>query len=819
MIVTNRGQWEEVVRNLEQSRDPRRGMPVIGADTETVDRGYPNISITGMSLAWYDGDTPTGCYVPFQHAGVEDQMDIEQVREDLIRLFDHPDRHVVFHNAKYDVKAFDCHGIDFGQSLLFDTMIAGFLLDTCGCGSKKQRMFDLGTFSLESYVEHIFDGEMGSLDDFCEKESKYPDTDINEDVYLTHEVDVETMAEYAIPDSVWALKLRDYELDHFSQENDGGRLWRIYEKVEEPFIMVLADMEEWGIEIVAEMLADMRDEMEEELDEIYHQMYEARPGQDFAPVDPELVKEATRRYRDLEERYELPKDHEDYPDHSEFESSSKSSGPVGKGWARKYMFKSLGLEGTPIEEKIRDAFDKTSPMDRHLEMWPHLAHKMFNHNSNRELNKVLFDEANLVPYGDKTKNGLWSTKKEYVKKWADKHEVAENLNRLRLVGDLKSTYAEGILARLSDDGRLRTRFNRIVRTGRLSSRDPNLQNQPKEEDYPIRAAFVGTGVSESEVEVLEVDDSGDPLSLVVRGEDGGYHIYNGRVDSWWGNNPPWVLGVGDYSQLEIRILAHFSQDDTLLTTLREGTDIHGKTAKMMFPDRIPDDVGPDQVKAQYPKVRDDVKPVEFGTIYGAGPAEVSRQLGIPKLRDNAGPEETSAEEIIDRFKHEIYPGVGKWIDKQHRFVRSHGYVYTYLGRKRHIPLAFISDTYENKKQLWRAQRIAQNSPIQGTAADIINTAMVKIRSFARRHNPSEADTTFLAPDTPVEHTQDFESPLWGEWMRMLLQIHDELVMEFHPAIANWAMDKTVGMMEDVVTLDVPLVVDAALGVDWHRTKE
>lgn len=809
MIVSDLSDWEYVHSRIRNSRCPLTGDPLFACDTETLDYGYPDISITGISFGWYSGNQEETAYVPINHNTDHPQLDLDDIREDLIDSVFAERRTVLFHNAKYDLNVFRLEDIPIRASI-YDTMIAAFLLDTCGAGSHKARIWDKGRWGLDVLVKHVFDYEMTSLKDICDDALKYPEyPDIDEKVLLTHEVDVETMAEYAREDVYWPLKLRHHEFDKFETE---PRIHKIFDRIETPFIRVLADLEHWGIEIEADTLEEIKVGLREELDGLMEKMFDSRPGQDFSPVDPEIVQEAIDQFAELERRFDHDKDHKEYPDHSEYEDSAKDNGPVGKGWARNRMFENLGIKDTLLEDKIRDAFDKSTPLEEWMYEWPHLAHKIFNPNSQKDLNKVFFEEADLIPYGEKNERGLWPTKARFVEKWADKHEVAENLTRIRLLTKLHDTYAKGILARIAEDGRLRTRLNRLVRTGRLSSRDPNLQNQPKEKDYPIRRAFVATGVSDSSVEVHEKDDQGYIVHSTVEGSGGGYEVNDGTLVRWWGDNPPWVLGVADYSQLEIRILAHYSQDETLIQTLLDGIDVHGKTAKLMYPDEIPDDVHPNDVKQEYPKWRDKVKAVEFGTVYGIGPNKLARQLGISK---------ESAEEMIEKFNHEIYPGIGEYIENQHEFVRENGYVRTWMGRKRHIPLALVADPYQDKKALWRAQRIAQNSPIQGTAADIINTAMVNIRDYCRSNSPLDVMdiSDFAKPENDFNGDMDFASPLYGEWMRVLLQVHDELIFEFHPSVAEWGLNQMNDLMTDALSLRLPLEVDAALGWNWHDTKE
>jgi DNA polymerase-1 len=259
----------------------------------------------------------------------------------------------------------------------------------------------------------------------------------------------------------------------------------------------------------------------------------------------------------------------------------------------------------------------------------------------------------------------------------------------------------------------------------------------------------------------------------------------------------------------------------LLDTLNSGHDVHAATAKDVF-DEIPEDCPVEKVKERYPDIRDDAKPVNFGIIYGIGARKLSKQLDCSQDK---------AQSIIDRYRASR-PGVSAWIDKQHEMTTKHGFVYTLLGRKRHIPLGPVSvsrmeharsraQRRDWKYKKYRAQRIGQNSPIQGGAADIINVAMVQVRDWARNMQAIEIPREhILTPSSNISKPDvSWKDPLWGNWFRMLIQVHDEIVCEFHPSIANWGMDTVVDIMESGYSLRVPLIVDAALGYNWNDTKK
>jgi len=809
-FVMNKNQWDHVVKRLRESIAPINNEHVISFDTETVDYGWKNLKPVGFSVGWFDSTgNPQGTYVPLLHKSdgiVDPNMPFGQVYPDLKEILEDPEICVVMHNAKYDINVARLFNspIEIDHNI-HDTMLGEWLLNTSGVGTADQRRADKGSHSLSKLVDYYFNYEMTELRALCPSDRG---------VLLVDEASVHDMGKYATDDAVYPLRLYENQIRRF---NDEPRLKRILYGLEIEMEYVLADMELDGIEVEVEYLARMGKKIKEEIAQINKQIFEARPGQDFEPIDPETIVKAVEGYADLERRYKFPKDHEEYP------INPNTGGPAGKGWMRNKMFEELGLEDHPLQDKIREAFSVTTNLENFLRRWPELAHKAFNTTSTLALNKILFEEANLTPYGDKGKSGLWSTKASFIEKWADEHPVAENLNRLRELTKLEGTYIDGMLERVDDDGRIRTRYNQIITTGRLSSRDPNLQNVVHNEDYPIRKVFVGTDVAASTVEIHEEDDQGYPSSYEVKNNSGGFAIYEGRVARWWGNNPPWPLMVADYSQLEIRILAHMSQDPVLLPALRAGQDVHSLTAQNVF-DEVPDNISLDEVTADYKEWRTKAKPINFGIIYGMGPNKLAKALGITS---------DDAKDIINRYLSR-YPGVQKYIQDRHNHADKYGFVETLIGRKRHLPLAtwanngldtnrrLTKDEFkEYKKGLWRAHRIAQNSPIQGTAADIIAIAMINLREFYLGISPIDLDfNVFTSPDDGGKKREfPWRKKMWRNSMRMLVQVHDELVMEFHPAIANWGMDKTNEIMSNAVDLDVPLLVDSALGANWYHTKD
>ncbi len=351
-----------------------------------------------------------------------------------------------------------------------------------------------------------------------------------------------------------------------------------------------------------------------------------------------------------------------------------------------------------------------------------LAGSEFNLNSPVQLRKVLFDDLGL-PVVKKTRTGP-STDQSVLEQLAASHPIAERLLEYRSLAKLKSTYID-VLPRMVNPatGRIHTRYNQTVTaTGRLSSSDPNLQNIPVRTELGrrIREAFVAPR---------------------------GHRLLS-----------------ADYSQIELRILAHLTGDGNLIEAFERGEDIHAATAARIH------GVAVEDVTAE---MRYGAKAVNFGIVYGQGPYNLARQLGI---------ERREAKRIIDTY-FEMYPGVRAWIERVHEQARKDGYVTTMFGRRRKLPEISSTDRVARAN----AERIAQNTPIQGTAADIIKLAMIDLHGEMLRR---------------------------GLRSRMVLQVHDELVFEVPKAELDLMRELAREKMEGAVQLNVPLVVDVADGRTW-----
>jgi len=355
-----------------------------------------------------------------------------------------------------------------------------------------------------------------------------------------------------------------------------------------------------------------------------------------------------------------------------------------------------------------------------------LAGKPFNINSPQQLGKVLFEDLGLPAPFKYGKGKTISTAADVLEGLAADHEIARKVLDYRQLSKLKGTYVDALPALIHPrTHRLHTSFNQIgAATGRLSSSNPNLQNIPirSELGREIRAAFVP--------------------------------------------EPGWKLIVADYSQIELRLLAHMSHDPVLVAAFRAGQDIHTATAAEVF-HVMPEMVTPDMRRA--------AKTVNFGIVYGQTPFGLAAQLGIDRKE---------AEQYVRRY-FETYAGVKSFIEETIARVRQDGFAATLFGRRRPIP--DMNSRNPNARSF--AERTAVNTPLQGTAADLIKLAMIRIDAL-----------------------------LAGERARMLLQVHDELLFEAPPEDAARVADMVKREMEHVHELDVPLVVDVGIGENWRDAK-
>ena len=350
----------------------------------------------------------------------------------------------------------------------------------------------------------------------------------------------------------------------------------------------------------------------------------------------------------------------------------------------------------------------------------------FNINSPSQLGEVLFEKLGLKS-GKRGRNGKYSTNADILEKLAEENPVAGKVLRFRFYQKLLSTYIDGMRPFIGKDGLIHTTYNQtITATGRLSSANPNLQNIPvrEEEGKELRKVFI-------------------PRS---------------------GN----VFIDADYSQIELRLLAHFSGCKELIQAYNEGKDIHSITASQVF------GVAPEDVT---PKMRREAKAVNFGIIYGISEYGLARNLGIPF---------STAKEYIERY-FATYSAVKDYMNANVEFAREHGYVSTLTGRRRFIPE--LKSANVNIRQF--GERAAMNMPLQGSSADIIKIAMINV---------------------------EWRLQSEGLHAKLILQVHDELVLDCPLEEKDRAAELLQHEMENAVKLEVPLTVEVHSGNNWYDAK-
>ena len=353
------------------------------------------------------------------------------------------------------------------------------------------------------------------------------------------------------------------------------------------------------------------------------------------------------------------------------------------------------------------------------------AGERINLNSPKQLGEMLFERMG-IPAPKKTAKG-YSTGAEVLETLAEQHPICARILEYRKYAKLRSTYIDSLIQLRDADGRVHTHFDQVATaTGRLSSTEPNLQNIPVRTELgrEIRGAFIA--------------------------------------------RPGWVLVDADYSQIELRVLAHISGDETMISAFRAGEDIHARTAAEVY------GVPFSEVTRQ---MRSASKAVNFGIVYGISDFALAKNIGVSRAE---------ARDFMTRY-FERYPGVKAYMERSVEEARERGYALTLMGRRRYLPE--LSSSNFNVRSF--GERCAMNSPIQGTAADIIKLAMIRVAGELEKS---------------------------GLEARLILQVHDELILEAPQAEAERAAALLQSCMEGVMRLEVPLKTDISIGGDWRACK-
>jgi DNA polymerase-1 len=395
-----------------------------------------------------------------------------------------------------------------------------------------------------------------------------------------------------------------------------------------------------------------------------------------------------------------------------------------------FVLAEMELTGIKVNDKrlmeMREEFAiRLNDIEQHVY---ELAGEKFNLNSPKQLGVILFEKMGY-PVIKKTKTG-YSTAVDVLEQLREQAPIVEYILDYRQIAKIQSTYIEGLLKVIDKKtGKIHTRYMQtIAQTGRLSSVDPNLQNIPVrlEEGRKIRQAFIPS-------------------------------------------HEGWKIFASDYSQIELRVLGHVSNDTLLKEAFIEGQDIHSSTAMRVFGIASPEEVSPE--------MRRRAKAVNFGIVYGISDYGLSQNLGISRKE---------AQQFIDTY-FEKYPGVKTYMEDIVREAKDKGFVETLFQRRRYLPE--INSRNFNLRSF--AERIAINTPIQGSAADIIKIAMIKMDKKLKELNMRT---------------------------NMLLQVHDELIFEVPEDEIEQLKALVVEVMEGAVELSVPLKVDSNSGKSWYEAK-
>lgn len=381
------------------------------------------------------------------------------------------------------------------------------------------------------------------------------------------------------------------------------------------------------------------------------------------------------------------------------------------------------IDTSVLSELSKDLADQIVEIEKEVYQ---SAGEPFNLSSPQQLGKILFEKLKLDPKAKKTKTGQWATGEEILSRMADEHPIVSQILEFREMQKLKSTYIDALPQLIAEDGRVHTSFNQAVAaTGRLSSTNPNLQNIPirTARGREIRKAFVAGDSDRSIVSV-------------------------------------------DYSQIELRIMAHFADDATMIEAFRQGKDIHTITASKIY--KVP----VEQVDGD---MRRKAKTANFGIIYGISAFGLSQRLRIPRKE---------AADLIDAYFEE-FSAIKRYMDSVVSMAREQGFVSTLLGRRR-----YLSDiNSHNITQRGFAERNAINAPIQGSAADLIKLAMIDVHQWMKKENLKS---------------------------RMVLQVHDELVFDAHTSELDLLKEMVPKLMSGAMPMKVPVEVGLGVGANWFE---
>lgn len=736
-IIDRPERLHQLVERLKQHTDPSRP---VAWDTETTSTKPTEAELVGIGCCW--GDEPDAiAYIPLKHRSSRRNAQLSQaeVLDALRPILERDDYPKALQNAKYDRLVFRTQGVRLA-GVVFDTLLASYLLNpetTHNLTDLALRHLDLTVPSYKDLVpkgQTIADISVDAVADYC-----------GHDVHVTYRL-------------VPILR---------SQLADVPELQNLFENVELPLEAVLAEMEHWGICIDVDYLRELSEKLATELDRIEARAYELA-GETFNLGSPKQLSQLLFETLGLDKR-KSSKTKTGYSTNAAALDKLQGDHPIVDCILEHRTLSKLKstyvdalpelaiAESSQSESENTDANTSPNPdtpqakLDAIQSEVNDLAGNPVNLDSTAQLSEFLFDTLGLDSSKSKPLKTGYSTSQSVLKRLKNDHPIVSKILDYRdLKRQLQSSDGEANETpdrSLQDDPsdttyRIHTDFNQaITATGRLSSSNPNLQNIPIRTEFSrqIRKAFVP------------------------------------RKD--------WLLVAADYSQIELRILAHLSQEPTLVDAYQNGRDVHRLTAQLLFEK--------DEISADERRLG---KTINFGVIYGMGAHRFAREAGVKAVEGR---------EFIDRY-NDRYANVFAYLQQMKREAIARGYVETICGRRRYFNFESGSlrrlqgsdpqdiDLDALKKMSFndaQALRAAANAPIQGSSADIIKIAMVNLHELLR----------------------DREA-------RILLQVHDELVFEMPESEWQDLASSLKQVMESAVTLSVPLQVEIHSGRNWMETK-
>ena len=704
----------KLVENEEemiQIRDYFLTNEILSLDTETTSTSAIDAELVGLSFAVKEFEA---FYVPVP-AEREEALKIINIFKPL---YEDPKILKVGQNLKYDLEVLRNYNVQL-QGPMWDTMIAHYLIQP----ELRHNMDFMAEIYLNYHTIHI--------EELIGKKGK--------NQLSMRDLKPDAIKDYACEDADITLQLKQ----KLEQELLNNKCDELFYNIEMPLMQVLAEMEINGVRINENSLKETSNIFNERLTELKQEIFEIA-GEEFNISSPKQVGDIIFGKLKIIDNPKKTKSWQYVTNEKELQSLIDSHEIVGKIIEYRKL-NSILTERTkkkPTVQQMPDLFglntgaenDDVMKQSSHLEVSKQmnelekeifkLAGEKFKIMSPKQVGTILFDKMKIINNPKKTETWQYVTNEEILQQLKNKHKIVEKILSYRETEKLIGTYVDALPTLVNKrTGHIHTSFNQtITATGRLSSSDPNLQNIP------------------------------------VRGEDGK------EIRKVFVPEPGCLFFSADYSQIELRVMAHLSEDENMIKVFKEGKDLHAATAATIYKKNIGEISRDERTKS---------KRANFGIIYGITVFGLAERLGISR---------EESKQLIDGF-FETFPKVKNYMDKAIEEARKKEYVETLFGRRRYLK----DINSQNATVRSFAERNAINAPIQGTAADIIKVAMIRI--FQRFKN---------------EHIRS----------KMILQVHDELNFSVYPEEKEIVKRIVLEEMQNAISLKVPLVADCGFGNNW-----